>query len=44
MLPDALCGCSGEVVWGRDASAVVYTTLNDRHRCHEAWMHILGKH
>lgn len=39
---DLLSGTSGTVVWGVDDTELYYLTLDDAHRPHKIWRHVLG--
>lgn len=41
-LPDILNDISDNFVWGNDDSSLFYAKLDDQHRPHEVWLHVLG--
>ena len=42
LLSDVVEECSGDWVWGRDDSSIFYTTLDEQHRAHQVWLHVIG--
>lgn len=40
--PDTIEGTSGSIVWAADDSAFFYLTLDEEHRPHKVFMHVLG--
>lgn len=42
LFEDVIEGTSGEIVWGADDSSFLYLSLDDEHRPHKVFLHILG--
>lgn len=42
LLDDVIEGTNGDVEWGADNTSLYYLTMDDAHRPHKLWRHVLG--